>query len=165
MNIKKIILLILVLIWMGIIYNFSSNDTNNSNNKSINVISSVSEKTIDITNSAHITNLDSKSKAKELSQNLNLPLRKVAHGSVYFILCILLILLFKEYKINRCYVLSVIVCFLYACSDEFHQLFVYGRTSSIIDILIDTLGSIIALGIYIILSKYLKKGDVIIEKI
>ena len=72
---KRIILVILVLLWMGLIYTFSSMDTNKSNGKSINTISKVSEKTIDTTNKFQITNIDSKTKSKELSQKLNLPLR------------------------------------------------------------------------------------------
>ena len=158
---KRIILVILVLLWMGLIYTFSSMDTNKSNGKSINTISKVSEKTIDTTNKFQITNIDSKTKSKELSQKLNLPLRKVMHGSVYFVLCILLIMLFKECNISKYYLLSLIICIIYACGDEIHQLFVYGRTSSIVDIFIDIAGSIIATIIFTIISK---KGDVKIEK-
>ena len=39
--------------------------------------------------------------------------------------------------------LCLLICFLYACTDEFHQLF-RERTSSFIDVLIDTSGGLIA---------------------
>jgi VanZ family protein len=35
----------------------------------------------------------------------------------------------------------ILLCFLYASSDEIHQLFVPGRSGSFIDILLDTFGS------------------------
>lgn len=164
MKIKKIVLVILVLVWMGLIYTFSNMDTNRLNKKSIDTINKVSEKTIDATNKTKITNIDSKNVSKELSQKLNLPFRKFAHFSVYFVLCILLILLLKECNINKYYLFSLIICFLFASSDEIHQMFVSGRTASKIDVLIDTFGGISAASIYYFIDRRLKKGDVKIEK-
>ena len=37
--------------------------------------------------------------------------------------------------------LSIGISFLYACSDEIHQLFVPGRSGNILDVLIDTVGA------------------------
>jgi len=37
---------------------------------------------------------------------------------------------------------------LYACTDEFHQLFVAGRHASLVDIGIDALGAVIALSVW-----------------
>lgn len=165
MKIKRIILVILVLAWMGLIYAFSNMDTNKSNKKSIDTINKVSEKTIGVTNKTKITNIDSKNTSKELSKKLNLPFRKIAHFSVYFVLCILLILLLKECNINKYCLFSLIICFLFASSDEFHQMFVNGRNSSKLDVLIDTFGGICATCIYYFINRNLKKGDVKIEKI
>ena len=36
---------------------------------------------------------------------------------------------------------AFVFCFLYACSDEVHQLFVPGRSGNIIDVGIDSIGS------------------------
>lgn len=41
--------------------------------------------------------------------------------------------------------ISLIMVFLFALSDEFHQSFVEGRNSSAIDVLIDVAGAIVAL--------------------
>ena len=43
------------------------------------------------------------------------------------------------------WVLALIMAVLFALSDEYHQSFVEGRTSSLTDVAIDTLGAIIAL--------------------
>lgn len=42
---------------------------------------------------------------------------------------------------------SVGVCLLYACSDEFHQHFVEGRTASFKDVLFDSIGFVITIAI------------------
>jgi VanZ family protein len=39
---------------------------------------------------------------------------------------------------------SVLLCFVYACSDEWHQSFVAGRGPSFTDVLIDTAGAAVA---------------------
>lgn len=49
--------------------------------------------------------------------------------------------------------------FLYACTDEMHQLFVIGRTSSFIDVLIDTSGSFTGIMIIYILGKRRCKNE------
>ena len=38
---------------------------------------------------------------------------------------------------------SLIFTFLYACSDEFHQLFITGRSGEFRDVMIDTIGGFI----------------------
>jgi VanZ family protein len=48
---------------------------------------------------------------------------------------------------KRIFVCSLVVSFLYACSDEYHQAFVPGRHASMDDVTIDTIGAWIALGI------------------
>jgi VanZ family protein len=46
-------------------------------------------------------------------------------------------------------VLSLIICILYSISDEIHQTFVPGRGGNIIDVLIDSTGSFIGIGLYL----------------
>ena len=73
-------------------------------------------------------------------------IRKIAHGLIYFGLAILvfnlLIHLLKR-KLIIYDIFTLIICFLYACSDEYHQTFVIGRGGMISDVLIDTLGATI----------------------
>ena len=53
--------------------------------------------------------------------------------------------------------LSSLFCFIYACTDEFHQLFVMGRSCEIRDVLIDTLGSFVGILIYYKIKLYINK--------
>ena len=146
---KKIILLILVILWMGVIFFLSSMDSKESNKKSKSTIESGINKTIKTTNKYKITNISNK-KSKKLVEDLNYPLRKVAHATEYGILAILLVMLLEGK--NKKYIITLIFTFLYACSDEFHQSFT-GRTSLFKDVLIDTIGGIIFLSIFYIIDK------------
>ncbi len=47
----------------------------------------------------------------------------------------------------------IIICVLYAGSDEFHQLFVPGRSGQVSDVLIDSLGSAAGILLYSVISK------------
>lgn len=72
-------------------------------------------------------------------------IRKLAHFTEYFILSILTIHLLKCYRSVgvKETVYIILFCFLYASSDEFHQIFVSGRGPTWLDVMIDTSGSII----------------------
>ena len=53
------------------------------------------------------------------------------------------------------------ICFIYSLTDEYHQLFINGRTGQFSDCLIDTLGAIIGMIIlYIIKTKKLNHNKV-----
>lgn len=84
-------------------------------------------------------------------------IRKAAHFSEYFILYCLFLNVIKDKKsFSRALVYSLCGVFLYACTDEFHQLFVQGRSGRFGDVLIDTMGGLTALlfnYIYIVLRK------------
>ncbi len=70
-------------------------------------------------------------------------LSKTAHFFEYGILCFFCFLLFfhlKKYKLR--YIISLIICLLYAISDEYHQIFSSGRTPRVQDVIIDFLGAL-----------------------
>ncbi|MFA7707803.1 MAG: VanZ family protein [Candidatus Pacearchaeota archaeon] len=60
----------------------------------------------------------------------------------------------KKEKIDI-FLLIILFSIVYAISDEFHQLFVVGRTCSLSDVLIDSIGILLAGLIYLLQSKYL----------
>jgi VanZ family protein len=70
---------------------------------------------------------------------------KVFHLGVYAVLGYLVARALGYYRRARRFVmvLSAIICFLYALSDEFHQSFVPDRTPSFMDVTADTVGSLI----------------------
>ena len=50
------------------------------------------------------------------------------------------------------YIIAISTVFIYACTDEFHQLFVPGRSGQFTDVLIDTAGGLIGLVCILILT-------------
>ena len=89
--------------------------------------------------------------------------RKGAHFSVYLLLGVTSFSAFCSYDLKR-YIKALaafLLCALYAASDEFHQLFVAGRSGQISDILLDSAGSlcgiVITVGI-IFIYRNLRKG-------
>ncbi len=57
----------------------------------------------------------------------------------------------------RGFILSLVFCILYAISDEVHQLFVPGRGAQVSDVLIDSLGAFLGIGMYKMVRKIKKK--------
>ena len=79
------------------------------------------------------------------TEKVSFIVRKCAHVSEFFILGILVINLVSKYNVKHIYLISFIVCVLYASSDEFHQLFVPGRSGQVADIFIDLIGVVLGL--------------------
>ena len=154
LNKKIIISWVLVIIWAGFIFFMSSMDANESNGKSKKIISNVVEKSIDITNKLGITDKHpSENEIGQIVNKINYPLRKVAHASEYFILTtfILIALYNSDVKGIKIFIIALVICFLYACTDEYHQTFINGRSGLFSDTLIDTLGGFISCITYFII--------------
>lgn len=82
--------------------------------------------------------------------------RKMAHYTVYMVGGILIMnYINSSYKIseNKRILLSIIIGMCYAGTDEFHQLFISGRTGRIVDVYIDTLGVTTGVSIFLLLNK------------
>lgn len=77
-------------------------------------------------------------------------IRKSAHFVLYFILGLLVYNFFHAIKRPSIF-WSIVVCVLYAASDEIHQYFVPGRAALVSDVILDSVASIIA----IIMLKYI----------
>lgn len=85
------------------------------------------------------------------SLNLVFIVRKVAHFLEYALLGFLFALNFHTHHKNTLY--SVPASLFYAITDEFHQLFVSGRSAQPLDILIDILGASFGLLIFYLFQK------------
>ncbi len=133
----KIIKLILLLLCMITIFYFSSDTGVESNKKSSTIINIVKI----------ITKKDYSDKELE---TITFIVRKIAHFTIYFLLGFLLINYFCEYFTidKRMFVILLLLCMLYACSDEIHQVFVSKRSGEVRDVLIDTAGSFLGLLFY-----------------
>lgn len=134
---KIIIYTLLAVLCMITIFCFSSKNTMESNSTSKNIIRysvRVFEKVI-----------NKKVDEEKVITKLNYPVRKFAHFSIYFLLGIFIYGIFSCAKINHKLLLSMIICVIYASLDETYQLFVYGRTGQVLDVLIDSVGSLISM--------------------
>jgi len=88
-------------------------------------------------------------------ETIELLIRKLAHGSEYFILAILLMRAVNARSAGivtkRHMIWSLTVAVIYALSDEWHQSFVPSRSASVSDVIIDAIGASCG-----ILSSYLR---------
>ncbi|WP_370760837.1 VanZ family protein [Faecalibacillus intestinalis] len=135
---KKNKYLILTILWMIFIFVMSHTPGNDSSKQS-NFIVNIIVQILPITRNT-----------------LSFIVRKCAHMTEYAILAFLI------YKtivhIEKPLIKSLIFTFLYACTDEFHQLFIAGRAGQIRDVCIDSTGALIMLLIiYFILKRKDKK--------
>lgn len=144
---KKVINIILIILWMGLIFVLSNDTAEESSKKSDGLIVRCVQDIIK-------RDLSTKEKEKVLKYLVK-PVRKSAHFFLYFVLGILIINLFKSFELfnYKTILLAILLCFLYACSDEIHQLFVKGRSCEVRDILIDTIGSLSGISVYYLFSK------------
>lgn len=141
---KKIISWLLVIIWMITIFYFSNMNDIKSNEKSKNTINYIIETTEKLENN----NIKKSNNKEILIEYLNYPIRKCAHIIIYLILSLLLLNALTKTNIKNKYFLTILICFLYALTDEYHQTFISGRTGQFLDVLIDTAGSFLGLIIY-----------------
>lgn len=133
----KRISILLVITWMILIFimsSFNSTESSNQSNFIVNII-------------ANIFNINNIS-------ILSLIVRKLAHFTEYFILGLLVYnLIYSNQK--KAY-FAIIICVLYAISDEIHQLFVPGRSCQVLDVIIDSSGSLLGI-ILLYIYKYRHK--------
>lgn len=149
---KKTISIISLVLWMIVIFSFSSADANKSTGTSDKVITTM----IEIKDK--ITDQETPISEKEIIvKNSIFYVRKIAHITEYLILGFLMFNLLKQYSVTNIYY-AIILCVLYSCTDEFHQLFINGRSGSFRDVLIDTIG--ILLGTYLYKILVIKKKKV-----
>jgi VanZ family protein len=91
--------------------------------------------------------------------NLHIPMSdKIAHVCFYGVLCGLSYRAFflqdKLPNLRQCALLAALLfTILYGITDEIHQLFVWGRTSDILDVTADTVGGLLFLAAMLIYKK------------
>lgn len=148
MKSKKVVLPILVFLCMLTIFCFS----NQTAKKSQSLSDEVAVKTLEI--KSEVTKKEISQNEKEnFIKNTRTFIRKTAHFTIYLLLGILIYLTLKNYNKKHAILFSILFCFLYACTDEIHQLFVEMRTAQILDVFIDTSGASIGIGLIYLLTR------------
>ena len=125
---KKIIKLLFIIIWLFVIFLFSNQDGSTSTSLTNGIL----EK--------YLFFVD--------SDMFFMIIRKMAHITEYFILGILVLNFINEFKVDKKIIISILICFILASFDEFHQLFIPDRTGRLLDVFIDMIGA--SLGILIL---------------
>ena len=150
-NIKLYIRWVLVFLWMAVIFYFSSQEGVISHQKSFSV-AALCERIVEFFAGKDIIT-DANRKSFEFC------VRKLAHVTEYFVLCMLFYRAFlaggNGHKKSAAK--SFIFSFLYAATDEIHQIFVAGRGPSPVDVGVDTIGMFLYL-FQRMLKEKIKKG-------
>lgn len=153
---KRPLLLLFLILQMTLIFTMSSFGSDSSNAQSNQIIQVLHQVFPNLSNDHSFFG----------ASNLTLVVRKTAHFTEYAILGLLFFLVYRAYfakpsstkpssvkpsntklsnaKFSDAKLLLFALCssFLYACTDELHQLFVSGRSGQFTDVLIDTLGAL-----------------------
>lgn len=146
---NKIILWILIFAWMAVIFLFSSQNGEESSQLSEGFLrefilcflpEGMNADTVDL---------------------LEYIVRKIAHMTEYAVLGILISLQIRMYEVFRSEAGKILAAgglvLAYAATDEFHQLFIGGRSGQLTDILIDACGGVIGAVIVHVLAGYSMK--------
>ncbi len=138
--ITRIILLLFIIIWAFIVFNFSSQNGEES--------SGVSRKVVEVF-----------VKEEVLADKVEPYVRKFAHFSEYGLGGVLFISLFSTYEWTdrKKITLAIVLGIWYAGLDEVHQLMVPARHGSIVDVYIDTLGFSTGVFLMLLLIKLVKR--------
>lgn len=149
MPIHKILSWTVVILWMSLIFYLSHQPATESDALSTRITEVVVKTVEKVIPNANIA-IDS----------FNNIVRKNAHFFAYLVLGLLVINALKRsgFYGYRCIFLALGICVLYAISDEVHQLFVPGRGGQVSDVLIDSAGASVGIGIYMLIGKVVNKG-------
>ena len=157
-HILSLIFTILTLVIMILIFCFSHQVGEESSNTSTGIFYFL----------ANLFNKDfpnlSESAQLEILAKYVLLVRKAAHFSIFAALGFFSNLALRRFFAEKSLplprfslVFNALFCFIYACSDEFHQLFIPGRVGCFTDVLIDFSGSVTALLVIAIFLNLFKK--------
>ena len=151
-NIYRTIFLILSITTATAIFIFSSQDGEQSKTTSRGFMK-------EIINILPFTkHLDEAEKARIIEDSQTI-IRKIAHFSIYTILGINIMGVFRTFELNtkKQAIFTLSICVFYAISDEIHQFFLDGRAPLIKDVLIDSFGSMFGILIILGITNVMKK--------
>lgn len=136
---------IATIVWIAVIFSFSLRTGEESGGMSLAVLTYILDTFLP------------KLADKVDFETLHLLLRKVAHFSEYFILGVLSYCTMQGTQRKRKTTSAIIFCVGIGVIDEALQLFVSGRVGSFWDVLIDSAGATVAIGILCCIKKIRKR--------
>lgn len=143
---------ILAVIWMCVIFSFSAQ----TKEESSVVSEGLSYRMVSTTGLLFHLHIDEE-QIRAIAEAIERTVRKGAHMTEFAILAWLLYGWLCRWQITRprrvC--TAAVLAILYACSDEFHQLFVKGRSGKIGDVLIDSAGVVLGMLFLLLMERFL----------
>ena len=141
---------ILALLWMCVIFAFSAQKEEESSE----VSEAFSYRIVSSTGLFFRLNLDEED-LQRIAGAIESAVRKTAHMTEFGILSVLVYVWLGKWQIavGKKMSIAAIFAILYAASDEFHQLFVPGRAGSIRDVVIDGMGAVLGVCIFVGVKK------------
>ena len=137
MKLQAILFGILTVIWCIVIFSLSAENADES--------SQTSGTFVDIVCEVFVPGFEEQTETKqaEIREDVSFYVRKTAHFTAYGILGSLAYLTFCMIKRRRVRIPAAVgfAC-VYACTDEFHQSFVGGRSCELRDVIVDTCGAL-----------------------
>lgn len=147
---KKLIIILLCILSLGFIFYNSTKPGDASNEKSYEVLNKLRQEYRELQGeeAKQYNNLPASSR----EEKLNLIIRKNAHAFEYCVLAIFVSMILFQFNLKgrKAIIYIMFICLFYAVLDEFHQIYVPGRTSSVRDVLIDFTGALIGMLFYYI---------------
>lgn len=137
-----------VIVWMAVIFYLSHQPATESDKLSTGITEIIVE------------NVQKVLPQNEFDMNrLNHVVRKNAHFFAYLLLGIFVLhALTKSGVLGfKAFFIALGICVLYAISDEVHQLFVPGRSGQVRDVLIDSTGALVGIGLYLCVKNIRKQ--------
>ncbi|MEY8337981.1 VanZ family protein [Lachnospiraceae bacterium 62-35] len=135
----------LLVLWMGVIFMFSSRTAIQSQRES----SYITKRIVNMISISREVSWTMEEKI-EITDSIDFYVRKAAHMSEYTLLGLLLMNVFTSFKIHLksagyyAFPLGIV----YAISDEIHQYFVPGRACQVRDMAIDGIGVLIGIALF-----------------
>ena len=126
-----------VILFMGLIFSLSHQPVSQSSELSTGITEVIIEKVEKVFPNVEFN-----------SASFHHLVRKNAHFFIYLVLGFLVAYALGKIGVKgyRKIGLSLLVCIIYAISDELHQLFVSGRGAQVKDVFIDSAGAIVGVG-------------------
>ncbi|WP_188206809.1 VanZ family protein [Alkalibacillus aidingensis] len=137
-----------VLVWMGLIFYLSHQPATESSELSRGITETI------------VKTIESVAPSTEFNiANFNHLVRKNAHFFAYLVLGVLVIYALKRSEVSgiRAIVTALVICILYAISDEVHQLFIPGRSGEIRDVIIDSAGSSVGIALIMFIDRLVRR--------
>jgi hypothetical protein len=142
-TLRKLIFLVLTVLWCMAIFHLSSETGDESSDTSGGIINVICEIAVPDFSAIDTAERDS------MVESLQFAVRKCAHFTAYLILSVLSVQFFAAFERLKKPLAAggaaLLFCAIYASSDEIHQSFVPDRSPQVRDVLIDTCGALCGL--------------------